>query len=142
MSHVLLVFDSLGAAEEATAVFSEAAALCIQKQYLQNGLATQNLYLPNEDRNLVSSKSAGTEDISPRQLKHMQANNLKDIPGNYHGAAVSAAAASQPLNGGPSNASFYNTPSPITTQVLQQISLCRRSSNIYYYIFALKSCCE
>ncbi|KAH9762525.1 cell division cycle protein 27 [Citrus sinensis] len=107
----------LGAAEEATAVFSEAAALCIQKQYLQNGLATQNLYLPNEDRNLVSSKSAGTEDISPRQLKHMQANNLKDIPGNYHGAAVSAAAASQPLNGGPSNASFYNTPSPITTQL-------------------------
>ncbi|KDO66521.1 hypothetical protein CISIN_1g004340mg [Citrus sinensis] len=107
----------LGAAEEATAVFSEAAALCIQKQYLQNGLATQNLYLPNEDRNLVSSKSAGTEDISPRQLKHMQANNLRDIPGNYHGAAVSAAAASQPLNGGPSNASFYNTPSPITTQL-------------------------
>ncbi|KAH9800934.1 cell division cycle protein 27 [Citrus sinensis] len=107
----------LGAAEEATAVFSEAAALCIQKQYLQNGLATQNLYLPNEDRNLVSSKSAGTEDISPRQLKHMQANNLRDIPGNYHGAVVSAAAASQPLNGGPSNASFYNTPSPITTQL-------------------------
>ncbi|KAL9440706.1 hypothetical protein AB3S75_019386 [Citrus x aurantiifolia] len=107
----------LGAAEEATAVFSEAAALCIQKQYLQNGLATQNLYLPNEDRNLVSSKSAGTEDISLRQLKHMQANNLRDIPGNYHGAAVLAAAASQPLNGGPSNASFYNTPSPITTQL-------------------------
>ncbi|KAK9208578.1 hypothetical protein WN944_000936 [Citrus x changshan-huyou] len=107
----------LGAAEEATAVFSEAAALCIQKQYLQNGLATQNLYLPNEDRNLVSSKSAGTEDISPRQLKHMQANNLRDIPGNYHGAAVLAAAASQPLNGGPSHASFYNTPSPITTQL-------------------------
>ncbi|KAL9440707.1 hypothetical protein AB3S75_019386 [Citrus x aurantiifolia] len=110
-------YEELCAAEEATAVFSEAAALCIQKQYLQNGLATQNLYLPNEDRNLVSSKSAGTEDISLRQLKHMQANNLRDIPGNYHGAAVLAAAASQPLNGGPSNASFYNTPSPITTQL-------------------------
>lgn len=119
LSHCLFVFESLGAAEEATAVFSEAAALCIQKQYLQNGLATQNLHLSNEDRNLVSSKSAGSEDVSPRQLKNMQANNLRDIPGNYHGAA-----ASQPLNGGPPNASFYNTPSPIATQVLQQISLC------------------
>ncbi|KAJ4708516.1 Cell division cycle 27 B-like protein [Melia azedarach] len=105
----------LGAADEATAVFSEAAALCIQKQYLQNA---QNLHLSNEDRNLVSSKSSASEDVSPRQLKNIQANNLKDLPGNYHGAVVLAGAASQPLNGGPSNiSSFYNTPSPMTTQL-------------------------
>lgn len=119
---VLLFFYFPGAADEATAVFSEAAALCIQKQYLQNA---QNLHLSNEDRNLVSSKSSASEDVSPRQLKNIQANNLKDLPGNYHGAVVLAGAASQPLNGGPSNiSSFYNTPSPMTTQVLMQITLC------------------
>ncbi|XVF34902.1 hypothetical protein REPUB_Repub18cG0098300 [Reevesia pubescens] len=107
----------LGAAEEATAVFGEAAALCIQKQYLHHGIAAPNLHMSTEDYNLVSSQNFGSEDVSPRQLKHTQANNLRDIPGNYHGAAVLSGAASQPQNGGPSNMSFYNTPSPMVSQL-------------------------
>ncbi|OMO82673.1 Tetratricopeptide TPR-1 [Corchorus capsularis] len=107
----------LGAAEEATLVFGEAAALCVQKQYLQQGAASPNSHSSNEDYNLVSSRNFGSEDVSPRQLKHTQGNNLRDIPGNYHGAAVLGGAASQPQNGGPSNMSFYNTPSPMASQL-------------------------
>jgi anaphase-promoting complex subunit 3 len=105
---------TLGAAEEATAVFGEAAALCIQKQYLPYGSASPSLNMPNEDHSSVSSRNfgPGPDDASPRQLKHMQGNNLRDIPGKYHGAA-----AIQPSNGGSSNISFYNTPSPMVSQV-------------------------
>ncbi|XP_044464916.1 cell division cycle protein 27 homolog B isoform X2 [Mangifera indica] len=106
-----------GAAEEADVVFGEAAALRIQKQYLHQGSTSLNLYSSNEDRNLVFSKNFGSDDVSPRQLKNMQTNNLRDIPGNYHGASMLAGASSQPLNGGPSNMSFYNTPSPVATQL-------------------------
>ena len=106
----LLCLIILGAAEEAT-------ALCIQKQYLHHGLASSNLHMSNEDFNLVSSRNFGSEEVSPRQLKHMQGNNLRDIPGNYHGATLASGAASQPQNGGPSNMSFYNTPSPMASQV-------------------------
>ncbi|XP_062149461.1 cell division cycle protein 27 homolog B-like [Alnus glutinosa] len=104
----------LGAAEEATAVFGEAAALCIQKQYLPHGSASPSLNMPNEDRSSVSSRNfgPGPDDASPSQLKHMQGNNLRDIPGKYHGAA-----AIQPSNGGSSNISFYNTPSPMVSQL-------------------------
>ncbi|KAE8038945.1 hypothetical protein FH972_011406 [Carpinus fangiana] len=104
----------LGAAEEATAVFGEAAALCIQKQYLSHGSASQSLNMPNEDHSTVSARNfgPGPDDASPRQLKHMQGNNLRDIPGNYHGAA-----AVQSSNGGSSNISFYNTPSPMVSQL-------------------------
>ncbi|KAA8517196.1 hypothetical protein F0562_017552 [Nyssa sinensis] len=69
-----------------------------------------------EDHNLVSGRNFGSEDVGPRQLKHMNTNNLRDIPGNYHGAIASGGAASQPLNGGSANI-FYNTPSPMATQV-------------------------
>ncbi|GMI81269.1 HOBBIT [Hibiscus trionum] len=105
----------LGAAEEATAVFGEAASLCIQKQYLHQGAATPNLQTSSEDYNLVSSRNFASEDVCPRQVKHTQGNNHGDIPGNYHGAAVSSGAASLPQNGGPSP--FYNTPSPIVSQL-------------------------
>ncbi|XWS72081.1 hypothetical protein CRYUN_Cryun02cG0009900 [Craigia yunnanensis] len=107
----------LGAAEEATVVFGEAAALCIQKQYLHHGLASPSLRMSSEDYNLVSSRNFGSEDVSPRQLKHTQGNGLRDIPGNHHGAAVLSRAASQPQNGGPSNMSFYTTPSPMASQL-------------------------
>ncbi|XVE98099.1 hypothetical protein REPUB_Repub03eG0076200 [Reevesia pubescens] len=107
----------LGAAEEATVVFGEAAALCIQKQYLHHGVASRNFHMSSEDYNLVSSRNFGSEEVSPRQLKHAQGNNLRDIPGNYHGAAVLSGAASQHQNGGPSNMSFYNTPSPMASQL-------------------------
>ncbi|GMI92728.1 HOBBIT [Hibiscus trionum] len=105
----------LGAAEEAIAVFGEAATLCIQKQYLHQGTATPNLQSSSEDYNLISSRNFASEDACPRQFKHTQGNNYRDIPGNYHGAAVSSGAASQPQNGGPSP--FYNTPSPMASQL-------------------------
>ncbi|XP_022754989.1 cell division cycle protein 27 homolog B-like isoform X2 [Durio zibethinus] len=107
----------LGAAKEATVVFSEAAALCIQNQYLHHGLPSPNLHMSSEDYNLVSSRNFGSEDVSPRKLKHTQGNNLRGIPGNHHGAVVLSGAASQPQNGGPSNMSFYNTPSPMASQL-------------------------
>ncbi|OAY27238.1 cell division cycle protein 27 homolog B isoform X2 [Manihot esculenta] len=103
----------LGAAEETTAFFGEAAALCIQKQYVNNALASQNMHMSNEDRNLLSTRNFSSEDVSPRQLKHAQGNNLRDIPG----AAPLGGPVNQPSNGGPPNLSFYNTPSPMTTQL-------------------------
>ncbi|KAI4352297.1 hypothetical protein L6164_006563 [Bauhinia variegata] len=106
----------LGAAEEASAVFGEAAALCIQKQYL-NYLTSRSLHSSADDRNMVATRQSVSEDVNPRQLKHVQGNNLKDIPGNHHGASTLGGTASQPLNSGPSNVSFYNTPSPMATQL-------------------------
>ncbi|KAK9275053.1 hypothetical protein L1049_022311 [Liquidambar formosana] len=82
----------LGAAEEATAVFGEAAALCIQKQHLHHGSASQNLQTSSEERDVVPSRNFGSEDVSPRQLKHMQGNNLRDIPGSYNGPVTSGGA--------------------------------------------------
>ena len=117
LSYVLLCLIILGAAEEAIVVFGEAATLCIQKQYLHHGLASPSLHMSSEDYNLVSSRNFGSEDVSPRQLKHTQGNSLRDIPGNHHGAAVLSGVLSQPQNGGPSNMSFYNTPSPMASQV-------------------------
>ncbi|KAE8676070.1 hypothetical protein F3Y22_tig00111634pilonHSYRG00106 [Hibiscus syriacus] len=67
----------LGAAEEATVVFGEAAALCIQKQYLHHGLASPNLHAASEDYRSVSSRKLGSEDAIPRQLKHAEGSNLE-----------------------------------------------------------------
>ncbi|CAN1177457.1 Cell division cycle protein 27 homolog B [Linum perenne] len=96
----------LGAAEEATAVFGEAAFLCIQKQYSQL-MVTQNLHMTNDDRTVVSSRNSSSEDGSPRQLKHMQGPNPRELTGNYH---VTSA------NGGLPNIGFYSTPSPMAQQ--------------------------
>ncbi|CAN1177458.1 Cell division cycle protein 27 homolog B [Linum perenne] len=95
----------LGAAEEATAVFGEAAFLCIQKQYSQL-MVTQNLHMTNDDRTVVSSRNSSSEDGSPRQLKHMQGPNPRELTG----------AGSQPSNGGLPNIGFYSTPSPMAQQ--------------------------
>ncbi|KAK2965292.1 hypothetical protein RJ640_004161 [Escallonia rubra] len=107
----------LGAAEEATAVFGEAASLCIQKLYLHHGLASQSLHASSDDNASTTTKNFGLEDISPRQLRHMHGNNFKDSTGTYHGAVLSGGAAFQPPNGGPANTSFYNTPSPMIPQM-------------------------
>ena len=56
--------------------------------------------------------------MSPRHSKHVQGNNLKDIPGNQNGASMAGGTASQTVNSGPSNLSFYNTPSPMVAQVI------------------------
>ncbi|KAK6120461.1 hypothetical protein DH2020_045798 [Rehmannia glutinosa] len=101
----------LGAADEATSVFDEGASLCIQKQYLHRGSASQNLQALNEEHEIASHRILGSEDVSPRKLKHLHGNNLRDICGNNHGAT-----SNQPLNGGPTSLPFYNTPSPMATQ--------------------------
>lgn len=113
----LLLLNCSGAAEEATAVFGEAAALSVEKQYSHQASATQNSNTSNEDHNVVPAKNFGLEDLSSRQLKHMQGNNLRDISGNYHGTSLLSGAATQTLNGSSSNMSFYNTPSPMASQV-------------------------
>lgn len=116
LSWCLDYFSISGAADEASVVFGEAAALCMQKQYLHHGSASQNMQESNEDRNLVSARNFGLDDVSPRQVKLMQGTSVRDIPGNYHSATVSGGASSQPPSG-TSNVSFYNTPSPMGTQV-------------------------
>lgn len=70
-------------AEEAAVIFGEAAALCIQKQYLHHGLASQSMLTLNEDCNLVYCRIFSSEYFSPRQLKLMQGNNIRDS-GNSH----------------------------------------------------------
>ncbi|KAG6668154.1 hypothetical protein I3843_01G142500 [Carya illinoinensis] len=109
----------LGASDEATVVFGEAATICIQKQYLPQGSSSQSLPMSNEDHSLVSAGNfgPGSDDTSPRQLKHMQGNSLRDIPVNYYGAAALGGAATQPSNGSLSNICFYNTPSPMASQL-------------------------
>lgn len=111
-----------GAADEASIVFGEAAARCMQKQYLHHGLASQSLHVSNEDRNFASARNFfSLEDASPRQLKHMQGNNIRDNPGNYHNNAILGGASTQFLTGSSSNVPFYNTPSPMATQVWQSV---------------------
>lgn len=108
----LLLDDIPGAAEEAAAVFGEASLLCIQKQHIDQGNQSQNLQASTDDQN-VASKNIVSDDISPRQSKHTHSNNLREISGNYNGAA-----AIQNLGGVSTNMSFYNTPSPMASQVI------------------------
>lgn len=103
-----------GSAEEAAVVFGEAASLSIQKQYLHHGLASQSLLTLNEDCNLVSARNFSSEDVSQRQFKHMQGNNIRDVSGNSH--VILGGASGHPMNGS-SSLSFYNTPSPMPMQV-------------------------
>lgn len=65
---------------------------------------------------MVDTRHSASEDVNPRQLKLMQ--GLKDIPLNHHGASILGGTSGQPINSGPSNISFYNTPSPMVTQVI------------------------
>ncbi|KAL6584964.1 Cell division cycle protein 27 B [Orobanche minor] len=97
----------LGAADEATSVFDEGASQCIQKQYLHCGFGFQNLQASNEEHDIASNRSLSSEDVSPRKLKHIYSNNLRDISGNNHGTT------SNQLNGGPASFPYYNTPSPM-----------------------------
>ncbi|BBH08360.1 CDC27 family protein [Prunus dulcis] len=114
----------LGSAEEAAVVFGEAASLSIQKQYLHHGLASQSLLTLNEDCNLVSGRNFSLEDVSQRQFKHMQGNNIRDVSGNSH--VILGGASGQPMNGS-SSLSFYNTPSPMPMQLsgVAPPALCR-----------------
>ncbi|GMH08987.1 hypothetical protein Nepgr_010827 [Nepenthes gracilis] len=104
----------LGCAEEAAIVFGEASAFSVQKQQerqQQHGLTSQNFVISSEDHNAVPSRNS--EDASPRQLKNMQSNNVREIP---QGTVAAAVIVNQPPNGGP-NLAFYNTPQPIVAQL-------------------------
>ncbi|XP_060218050.1 cell division cycle protein 27 homolog B [Lycium barbarum] len=94
----------LGAAQEAAAVFGEASSLSIQKQHLYQ---SQNIQASADDQN-VASRNIVSDDISPRQSKHTHSNNLRESNGT---------AAVQSLGGASTNMSFYNTPSPMASQL-------------------------
>ncbi|XP_019442777.1 PREDICTED: cell division cycle protein 27 homolog B-like [Lupinus angustifolius] len=104
----------LGAAEEASVVFGESAALCLQKQYL-NCATSPSMHSSVEDCPVISARPTVSEVASPRQLRQVQ--GLKDNAGNHEGASILGGMAGQLINSGPSNISFYNTPSPMATQV-------------------------
>ncbi|OIV90173.1 hypothetical protein TanjilG_01627 [Lupinus angustifolius] len=104
----------LGAAVEATVVFGEAATLCLQKQYL-NSATSPSLHSSVEDCRMAAARHTVSEDASPRQLRQMQ--GLKDNARNHHGTSIFGGMAAEPINSGPSNISFYNTPSPKATQL-------------------------
>lgn len=110
----------LGAAEQASAVFGESAVLTIEKQQKQqqqqqHALTSQNVLTSSEDHNQVSAKSLG--DANPRQLRSSHSSSAKDASGSYQGATGPSAAVNQPLNCAPSSLSFYNTPSPMASQL-------------------------
>ncbi|XP_027359205.1 cell division cycle protein 27 homolog B-like [Abrus precatorius] len=104
----------LGAAEEATAVFGEEAAFCIEKQYLNCSTSTNSPMLP-EYTNEVATRPCISMEVSSGHFKQMQ--GLKDVAVNHHGASILGGAYGEPINSGPSNMSFYNTPSPMAAQL-------------------------
>lgn len=113
-----------GAAEEAVTVFGDAASLYIQKQHLPQVSASKSMPTSTEDHGLISSRNFGSEDLSPRHLKHMHGNNQRDISGNYHAVPQSGGTGSQLSNGGSTTVSFYNTPSPMASATQVWLSAC------------------
>ncbi|XP_020239897.1 cell division cycle protein 27 homolog B [Cajanus cajan] len=105
----------LGAAEEATLVFGEAAAFSIQKQYLNCSTSPNPNVSPVDSNEVATTRPCMSEELSPRQLKQMQ--GLKDIAAYHHGASILGGAAGQPINSSSSNTSFCNTPSPMVVQL-------------------------
>ncbi|XP_020584818.1 cell division cycle protein 27 homolog B [Phalaenopsis equestris] len=96
----------LGAAEEANECFSDAIAVRIQPQYFFES-SSQSIDGANEDHNLPSSRSVGSQD-SPKQSKQIHAAN--NMPYYPQGVVTTA-------NCIPSNLPLYNTPSPPVTQL-------------------------
>ncbi|PKI32308.1 hypothetical protein CRG98_047307 [Punica granatum] len=78
--------------------------------------AYEELCILEEDRNLTSSRNlVSAEEVSPRQLKQLSGNNVREVPGSCQGMTTSVRGAGQPPNG-VYHLSLYNTPSPIATQ--------------------------
>lgn len=113
----------LGAAEEAAAVFGEAAAVCIQKQYLHRA--------SEEDCDVSSSRNLSADEVSPRQLKQLSSNNVREVSGSCQGTTMSVRGAGLPPNGGSNHISLYNTPSPVATQV--RLDLIASSCGSFYH---------
>ncbi|KAJ8422040.1 hypothetical protein Cgig2_026428 [Carnegiea gigantea] len=108
----------LGSAEEAAAVFGEAAVQTIhkqQQQQQQHAFSTQKFVTGSEDHSQASARSF--EDASSRQLKNANSNSAKDAFGGYQGAVASSIAGNQLASCAASGLSFYNTPSPMASQL-------------------------
>ncbi|KAK1306571.1 hypothetical protein QJS10_CPA10g00053 [Acorus calamus] len=112
----------LGAAEAANAVFGEAAALRIQQQQ-SSEMSSKSMQNGCEDFSISYNRTLGSNDVSPRQLKRLQMNNMKEFPGHSHGAVILAGSTTQPAN----CTSLYATPSPMSTQLSSLVPppLCR-----------------
>lgn len=108
---------TLGAADEASGIFGESAALSIQLQHVHHGSDSQHLQTASEDGSLLSGRTLGPEEVNSRQLKHIHGNNLKDIPGSHHGSTMKTGPSCQSINGGSSTLSVYSTPSPMPLQL-------------------------
>ncbi|CAI9106489.1 OLC1v1005662C2 [Oldenlandia corymbosa var. corymbosa] len=104
----------LGDAEDATRVFGDAASVCVQKQHMTHESALQSLRSSTNYQFVNASKNFGSEDVSPRPMKHMHSNNQRVISANHHGLSQTGGTGSQSLNG-PNAVCLYNTPSPMTT---------------------------
>lgn len=112
---------STGAAEEGNAIFGESASLYVQKLYSGHAVVSQSMLSSTENKISVSVRNLSPHDPSPRQVKNMHSNTLKDNSGSYHGTALSVGASGQFINGSSANMTFYSTPSPMTAQVLYPI---------------------
>lgn len=107
---------TLGAADEASGIFGESAALSLQLQHVHHGSDSQHLQTASEDSSMLSGRTFGPEDVNSRQFKHTHGNNLKDIASSHHGLTMMTGPSCQPVNGGSSNMSVYSTPSPMPLQ--------------------------
>ncbi|KMT03248.1 hypothetical protein BVRB_8g197920 isoform A [Beta vulgaris subsp. vulgaris] len=101
----------LGSAKEASAVFSDSAALTLQKQ--QHAVTSLNSLTSTVDHNQVSAKSLGNASLG--QLQNIHGINVKDASESCQGATASSSAVKEPLNH--LRLSFYNTPSPMAPQL-------------------------
>ncbi|KAF9617955.1 hypothetical protein IFM89_039248 [Coptis chinensis] len=110
-------YEELCAAEEASGVFGESAALSTQHQHLHYGSDSHHPQTASEDHTGLSARTLGSEDVNSKHLKHIHGNSLRDIPSSHHGTAVVVGASCQLLNGGSSTTSLYSTPSPMVPQV-------------------------
>ncbi|XP_010913872.1 cell division cycle protein 27 homolog B isoform X2 [Elaeis guineensis] len=100
----------LGAAEEASECFNDAAAFRVQQQQLSES-SSQNLTIGTECQSLPSSMALGSGDTSPRHSKQLHANNTRETLSHPHGTVM---VAGHPPIGGPSNISQYYTPPAVT----------------------------
>ncbi|KAL1834007.1 hypothetical protein ACET3Z_003658 [Daucus carota] len=107
----------LGAAEEGNAIFGESASLYVQKLYSGHAVVSQSMLSSTENKISVSVRNPSPHDPSPRQVKNMHSNTLKDNSGSYHGTALSVGASGQFINGSSADMTFYSTPSPMTAQI-------------------------
>ncbi|KAG1326859.1 putative cell division cycle protein 27 [Cocos nucifera] len=106
----IFLVSFIGAAEEASECFNDAAAFRVQQQQLSES-SSQNLTIGTEYQSLPSSMALGSGDSSPRHSKQLHANNTRETLSHPHGTVM---VAGHPPISGPSNISQYYTPPAVT----------------------------